>query len=85
MSALLLGRSRMEHNPQAGCQSTANERAYDENPQIGQCRATLKECGTDAASRVDGCSCIADAGQMDKHEREADGQTGEVVSSTIGL
>ena len=68
---------RVDKFPDTSSQCTASQRAEDKDPNLLQGSTTLKECGTDATGRVHGSSSVVDANQMDQHESQTNGQTGE--------
>ena len=51
----------------------ADERSDDEDPQVGQRRSALEECRADGARGIDGRARVADADEVNEHQRESDG------------
>ena len=69
--------------PYKGRQCCTDERADDEDPQVSQCRSALEERRTDGTCRVDRRTRITDADEVDKHERQANGQASKARRGAV--
>ena len=69
--------------PHAGCESTACERAEDEDPELLQSVTSLEEGGTDGACRIDGSAGVADAGEVYEDEGKTDGEPCEIACALL--
>ena len=67
VSLLLVG-CWLNDFPDAGCQSTAYQRAYDEHSKIGQSLTALEQGWANAAGRVDRSAREVDADQMNQNQ-----------------
>ena len=75
----------MDGLPDASSQCATGEGTYDEHPNLAQCVATGEEGGTNAACGVHAGAGEVDADEVDEDEAQADGQSGEVIGSAVGL
>ena len=71
--------------PDACSEGTAHERTHYEDPKLIKSVTSGEQGGTNRTSRVHTGARVVDTHQVDEDERQADGQTSEVVGGAIGF
>ena len=81
MSCLLLG---SDCTPYACAQCTANERGYDEHPEVLEGLSAYEESGAYGTGGVHGSTGQVDAHQVNEHQGETDGYACVVACTNLG-
>ena len=74
-----------EGPPDSGTQGGTDHRGHDEEPQLRERRTPFEEGRTDRAGRIDRSARDRDADNVNQHQRQTDGQSGQVSGAVSGI